>query len=172
MSGILIFEISMILLSVGIWFYMRKNNYKNILQKMLVLFIGVLLFEIMSEPMWQNFLLHRWTFIYHDVSWIITLGWMNIFMVSMLLVDKLFSKYTEKVKFWLYLLFVTIITTPIEVILLNTGIRGYDTVLTSTMTGITIPFTSAPIEIIMVIPIIAALIIPFYKIMLNLFKLD
>ncbi|MBS1266275.1 MAG: hypothetical protein MAG795_00242 [Candidatus Woesearchaeota archaeon] len=172
MSGILIFEISMILVSVGIWFYMKKNNYKNILQKMLVLFIAVLLFEIMSEPMWRNFLLHRWTFIYHDVSWIITLGWVNIFMVSMLLVDKLFSKYTEKAKFWLYLLFVTIITTPIEVILLNTGIRGYDAVLTSTMTGITIPFTSAPIEIIMVIPIIAALIIPFYKIMLNLFKLD
>lgn len=172
MTGILIFEISMVLLPVGIWFYMKKNNYKDILQKMLILFIGVLLFEIMSEQMWRNFLLHRWTFIYRDVSWVITLGWMNIFIVAMLLVDKFFDKYTEKAKFWLYLLCVTVITTPIEVILLKTGIRGYDSILTSTMTGVSIPFTSAPIEIIIIIPIIAALIVPFYKVMLKLFKVE
>jgi len=40
------------------------------------------------------------------------------------------------------------------------------------MTGISIPFTSAPIEIIMVIPIIAALIIPFYKVSISIIKLS
>ena len=172
MNGIFIFEIGMILLSIVIYLFMKKNSYKNILQKMIILFIAVLLFEIMSEPMWNNFLLSQWTFFYHNVSWIITLGWMNIFMISILLVDHLFKKYDENKKFWLYLLFVTIITTPIEILLLKVGIRGYDVGLLNTMSGLSIPLTNAPIEIIMIIPIIAALIIPFYKIMLNLFKID
>lgn len=171
MTGILIFEIAIVLLSVGLWYYMKRNGHKNILKKFLILFIGVLLFEIMSEPMWRNINLNSWAYVYHDISWIITLGWLNIFMISMLLVDHFFSSYSEGKKFWLNLLFVTIITTPIEVALLATGLRDYDPILTSTMTGISIPFTSAPLEIIMVIPIIAALIIPFYKVMLELFNI-
>jgi len=170
MIGIFVFELSMIMLTVGLWFYMSKKGYKNVTKKFIILFLGVLLFEIMSEPMWRNFKLNSWAYLYRDVSWIITLGWVNIFLVSILLVDYFFEKFPEKKKFWLYLLFVTVITTPIEVILLQTGIRSYDAVLTETMSGIMIPLTQAPIEIILVIPMIAALIIPFYKFVNRLFE--
>lgn len=172
MSGILIFELALIIFTVGIGYLMKKNDYTNITKKMIILFIGVLLFEIMSEPMWKNYSLDSWAYIYHDVSWIITLGWVNIFLISILLVDHLFKKFEEKKKFWLYLLFVTIITTPIEVILLSTGIRGYASELTSTMSGMYIPLTSAPIEIILIIPLIAALVIPFYKTTIRIFNLE
>ncbi|MBU0628435.1 MAG: hypothetical protein KKC75_04545 [Nanoarchaeota archaeon] len=149
---------------------MKRKQCKNATRKIIILFLGVLLFEIMSEPMWRNFKLNSWAYLYHDVSWIITLGWVNIFLASMLLIDNLFEKMPEKKKFWLYLLFITVITTPIEVILLQTGIRGYDAVLTATMRGIMIPFTQAPIEIVFVIPMMAALIIPFYKFVNRLFE--
>ena len=166
----LIFELIIVLVTILLYFFMKKQNHKNVLKKLLVLFIGVLLFEIMSEPMWNNYFLNNWAFLYNDVSWIITLGWMNIFMISILVVDHFYKKYSEKTKFWLYLLFVTIITLPIEIILLKVGIRDYSVVLTNTLSGINIPFTLAPIEILIVIPMIAALVIPFYKIICSFFK--
>ena len=172
MTGVLIFELAVIAITIGLWYYMEKSGYKRVWQKILILFVGVLLFEMMSEPMWRNFELHSWTYLYRNVSWIITLGWTNIFLVSMIVVDKFFKQRKESSKFWLYLLFVTIITTPIEVILLKIGIRGYDPVLTTTMSGINIPFTNAPIEILIAIPIIAALVIPFYKVMVRLFHVE
>lgn len=172
MSGILIFEVVLIALTIGIYFIMKKYEHKKIFLKMLILFIAVLFFEVMSEPMWRNNGLDSWAYLYHDVSWIITLGWVNIFLVSIILVDIIFKKYSEIKKFGLYLLFVTVITTPIEVILFSSGIRSYAVELTSTMSGVMIPFTSAPIEIIAVIPMIAALVVPFYKTCLRIFKVD
>ena len=72
-------------------------------------------------------------------------------------------KLKEKTKFWMYLLFVTIITVPIESILLKTGLRSYASDLTNTFSGFTIPLTQAPIEILLAVPIIATLVIAFYK---------
>ncbi len=168
MSSVFIFEIVMILVTIGLLYFMKKNKYKHIFLKSIILFVGVFLFEVMSEPMWRNFLLNPWAYIYNDVSWIITLGWVNIFLVSIILVDYFFKKLDEKRKFWLYLLFVTIITVPVEAILLNVGIRAYDPVLLNTMTGIT--FLSAPIETLFIVPMIAAFVIPFYKVVYGLFE--
>ena len=147
---------------------MKKNKYKHIFLKAIILFVGVFLFEVISEPMWRNLLLNSWSYIYHDVSWIITLGWVNIFLVSIILVDSFFKRFDEKRKFWLYLLFVTIITVPIEALLLKVGIRAYDPVLLDTMSGIT--FLSAPIETLFIVPMIAALVIPFFKVVYGLFE--
>ncbi len=88
----------------------------------------------------------------------------------MLLVDHYFKKYSEIKRFWLYLLAVTIITVPIEALLLNVGIRAYDPVLTSTMTGIS--FLAAPIETLFIVPMIAALVIPFFKVFSGYFFMN
>ena len=170
MSGVLSFEISMILITVVLWFLLKKKGDKHITKKLILLFIGVLLFEIMSEPMWRNLRLDPWAYLFNDVSWIITLGWVNIFVVAMLIVDKFWNNLSEGKKFWLYLLFITLITTPAEILILQAGIRAYDPVLTDTMLGIMIFGTKGPIEIIFIVPIIAALIIAFYKFFDDLFK--
>lgn len=169
MIGTLTFEIAILILTLGLYFYMKKSGQKRPFLKMLILFVGVLIFEVMSEPMWRNYNLNGWAYLYHDVSWIITLGWVVIFMVSFLLVDSLFKKTSEGKKFWLYALFITIITTPVEVIMLSNGLRGYAEELTRTLSGLIIPLTSAPIEIILTIPLVAALVIPFYKVALKIF---
>ena len=164
MANALLFELVVILVSIILYYCLKKIGYKNVGKRFIFLFIGIFLFEIMAEPMWINKGLDSWAYVYGNVSWILTLGWLDIFLVSMLIVDKLCNKTAEKVKFWWYLVVVTIITTPIESWLLNSGLRAYDSALTTTFSGILIPLTSVPIEIMLAVPIIAALVIPFYKV--------
>ena len=170
MIGILFFELFIIVFTIGLFFYLKRVSYKNTLRKFVIMFFGVLLFEVMSEPMWKNYLLDSWAYLYRDVSWLITIGWVDIFLVSMMLVDNYYQKLNEKKKFWIYLLFVTVITSVIEVMLLKVGIRGYAPILKSKMSGLAIPFTKAPIEIIPTVPIIAALVISFYNYINHLFE--
>jgi hypothetical protein len=158
-------EILIIIVTIGIYSYL-KNYEKKAKQKFIILFIAVFLFEIMSEPMWINHLFNSWAYLYGNVSWIVTLGWVDIFFVSFIIVDKLIfknKKLSEKIKFWLYLLIVTIITVPLEAMLLKYGFRSYSSALTDTFSGLLIPFTGVPIELLIAVPMIAALIIPFYK---------
>ena len=163
--GALTLEILIILVSIGIFIYL-KNYDSKAKKKFIILFLAVFLFEIMSEPMWINHLFNSWAYLYGNVSWIVTLGWVDIFFVSFIIVDKLIFKHkkaSEKVKFWLYLLVVTIITVPIESLLLKYGFRSYSSALTDTFSGLLIPLTGVPIEVLIAVPMIAALIIPFYK---------
>ena len=163
--GSFILEIVIILISIGLFVYLKKFETKA-KKKFIILFLAVLLFEIMSEPMWVNHQFNSWAYLYGNVSWIVTLGWVSIFFVSFLIVDKLIfnnKKASEKIKFWLYLLVVTIITVPIESLLLKYGFRSYSSALTDTFSGILIPLTRVPIEVLIAVPMIAALIIPFYK---------
>jgi len=170
MTWISFLEVFIIVFTVGLYLFMKKKGHKNVLKKMIILFIGVLLFEMMSEPMWLNIGFDRWAYIYNDITWIITLGWVNIFMVSMLVVDRAFYKLPERRRFWLYLLFSEAITVPIEMLLLMTGIRKYAPVLMETMTGFTIPFTNVPLEAIYAIPLFTSLILAFYKYVNHIFE--
>jgi len=159
----LILEIIIILIAIGLYFGLKKLNYENLGKKFIILFIAVFLFELMSAPMWRNYNLNTWAYVFHDVSWIITLGWVNLFFITFIIVDKWKANSPEKNKFWWYLLILTIISVPIESFLLKLGIRGYSPILTGTFSGLTIPLTLVPIEIIPTVPIIGALVIGFYK---------
>ena len=64
---------------------------------------------IISEPMYRNQGLDTWAYLYRDVAWTLVLGFADIFLISIAIVDKLWGKFKEKAKFWLYLLVVTII---------------------------------------------------------------
>ncbi len=47
--------------------------------------------------------------------------------------------------------------------LLKSGLRAYASDLIGTFSGIMIPLTSVPVEVLLAVPIIAALVITFYK---------
>lgn len=163
MSLALIFEIVIILLGIGLYVYMKKNGYRNINRKFIILIIAILLFELMTEPMFINKNLDFWTYLYKDISWIITLGWVIIIMGSMLIVDYIFRDLAEKKRFWIYLLFITGIVVPVETFLLQSGLREYAPELLARTSGIFIPLTSIPLESVFVVPIFISLIISFYK---------
>jgi len=163
MVNILFFEIFVIALTILLYFFMKKAGYKNIERKFIILGIAVLLFEIISEPLWMNIGLHKWTYIYSDVSWIMTLGWILIIMVSFMIVDNSFGHLSGRKKFWYYLFFIQAFTVPIEIFLVHNGIRGYAPELLATTSGYLIPFTSVTLDMIYGVPLFTALIITFYK---------
>jgi hypothetical protein len=158
-----IYQVFIIALTIGLWIFMKKKGYKNVTRKFILLFIGVLLFEFMTEPMWVISSLWSWTFIFRDISFILTLNWINAIMISILIVDYAFYDLPEKRRFWMYLLFVTGIMLPLEIFLNNVGILGHATELLARTAGINIPLSSIPIEAIFVLPIFGTLIITFYK---------
>ncbi len=170
MSGVLLFEIIVILYTIGLFTYMVKKKYSNVLRKFCILFVGVLLFEIMSEPMWLNDGFSSWAYIYQDITWVLTLGWVSIFMTAIILIDRSYGSLSEHKRFWYYLLCIEAITVPIEMGLLQTGVRDYAPLLKQSMSGLLIPFTIVPIEAVYAIPLFAALIISFYKYINHLFE--
>jgi len=163
MSGLLITEVLIIVFTIFLWIYMKAKGYRNVTRKFLILFFSIILFEFMSEPMWNNSGFQSWAYIWQDITWIITLGWVGIFMFTFLIVDYAFRKTSETRKFWIYLLFLEAIVVPIESVLVISGVRGYAPILADTFSGYLIPFTVVPIEAIYAVPLFTSLIICFYK---------
>ena len=161
--GIFIIELIPLALIIALFFVMKRMGYTHVGKKISTMTIAVLLFMIMSEPMYRNYGLDSWAYIYRDVPWTIVLGLASIFLISIIFVDKFWKKLPEKRKFWRYLAVSTIISVPVEGILLRTGLRGYSPILTDTFSGISTPLTQLPIEVVLAFPIIAALVIGFYK---------
>ena len=169
MKYITIFEFLIIVFSILLWYYMNKKGHRNVTRKFVILFIGVLLFEIISEPMWLNVGFDSWTYIYKDITWVMTLAWVCTFMLSILLVDYGYRNLPEKRRFWLYILVIETIYVPVEVGLIEGGVRSYAPILTKTMSGLYIPKTGVPIEAIYAIPMFTSLILAFYKYINHLF---
>lgn len=165
--GILILEIGVVVIAIGIYFAMVKMGYKKVWKHFLFMLLAILLFMMMSEPMYRNPDLDSWAYLYRDVAWTVILGWTDIFLISIILVNKFTKQYEEKIRFWFYLIAVTVVTVIVESVLLLTSIREYSPILTDTFSGSVIPFTTVPIEVVMAIPILTALIIGFYKYFLD-----
>jgi len=163
-SSVLFYELGIILTTILLWTFMNNKGYKNVTRKFLILFVGVLLFEIISEPMWLNMGFSSWAYIYKDITWVLTLGWLNTFMLAIIGVDFIYQKSSEKTKFFLYLLFISALVIPAEAVMISMGLRGYAQFLLDSMqSGVLMPLLSIPIEAIYAVPIFCALILSFYK---------
>jgi len=168
--NILVFELLLIILTVGVYVFMKRLGYKNTERKLIILLISVILFETMTEPLWSNTGLDSWTYLFRDVSWIISLGWVCIIMISIMIVDYFLRKTSEVRKFFAYLALIVGATTIIESILVTSKIRSYAPELLARTTGINIPVLNLPIEALLVLTIIGAFVISTYKYINYLFN--
>ena len=162
---ILAFELFVIFYAVGLYLFMRQKQYKNVTRKFIILFFGVLFFEIISEPMWLNPGFDKWAYIYGDVTWIFTLGWLSVYMTSMILIDYFYGRLSAAKRFFMYILVAEAFIIPMETFLIQSGVRGYASVLLNNLSGILIPYTQMPLEALLAFPMFTALIITFYKYM-------
>jgi len=156
----LIFEIFTIIVSILAIVLLKKKN-KNTLKRYLILIIGVLIFELFTQPLWHNNL-SKWAYLYQDVSWVLTLGWATILLLAMAFVDYSF-KLPEKKKFFLYVLCAAIIGLFAEAWVLSLGIRSYSPEVQAVLTGITIPLLNIPIKALYYLPVFMSLIIGFTR---------
>ncbi|MEM9539797.1 MAG: hypothetical protein AAGA60_09825 [Cyanobacteria bacterium P01_E01_bin.42] len=158
---IIVFEIA-IVVGTGIAIFFLSKIKDKIVSRFLILAIGVLIFELFTAPMWHNYRLGGWAYLYLDVSWILTIGWTSLILTVTLLVDRLLAEWKAGQRFLTYLGILTVSVTVLEAIVVNLGIRSYAPEVLADMTGIFV-FGVPIIEVFYYTPVFTGLVISFYK---------
>lgn len=161
-ASIIIFEVFIFVIAALSLFFLSKITSK-VLLRFAIIAIGVFIFEFFTGPMWHNYRLGNWAYVYRDVSWVLTIGWSTIVMVPVLLVDRFLSDKKEWLKFLLYLLFVCIIAFWAESAVMFLGIRYYAPETMEVVKNNMIPWLNIPWGSLYYIPVFMTLVIGFYK---------
>ena len=156
-----LFEILVIVVSLGVLLLLQKND-KNAWKKYIITAIAVLLFEYFTQALWLNNNLAKWSYLYLDVNWVLTLGWTAIILVSVVFVDYTFKSASDKKRYVFYIITASIIGFFGEVLVTSMGIREYSSATQALISGVEV-FGSVPIEAIYYIPVFMALVIAFKK---------
>jgi len=135
-----------------------KSEWKR---KLLISFIGILLLEIMVDPMLLNNNLPSWSYIYRDVNILMTGGWIVIVWLAIFIVDKLFPYINSVLKFFGYAFVAMVITLPAEAIIVAMNIREYTQTAVENFSGYHVPFLNIPVEIVFAIYFYLAFVIAF-----------
>jgi hypothetical protein len=167
-AGIIV--ILTVLVGLFITYNLLKQRSNNPWRHLLILGLGVLLFELFTAPMWNSEHLGSITYIYNDLSLVLTTGWVVVFMLSFIFVDTLFPGLHQNIRFFIYLVPITISTIITETLFYEFGIRSYAPEVWEASMG---NLGVLPIEILYYAPVFASLVISFYlawttKIKLNL----
>jgi hypothetical protein len=138
------------------------------LRDILIAFTGIFLVEVMIEPMARNQNLPQWSYIFHDISFLITGMWIAIIAVTAILVGKFFSFFPIIYRFLIALSITTMLAIPIESGLIRNGIRVYSESAKHYYTGVIMPVMNVPIEVAFAIPCYMALLLAFMRYWENL----
>lgn len=157
----MIFEILVTILTLIILVILRISD-KKILSKFFITIVGVLLFEYLTGAMWINQNLESWAYLYKGVSWVITLGWTSIILVSVAIINSGFRRLSEGKRFILQLILVSIIGLIAEIIVRSMGIREYSLMAQKSMSGIML-FGLVQIEALFYIPVFMILVLGFKR---------
>lgn len=133
------------------------------LASLVISLLGVFLFELMIEPMVVNANLPAWSYIYHDVSFIMTGLWVLIIWLTLYGVDRLLIHFNLVSRFLVYLGVIGVIVLPIEAWFMTNGYRVYGPSATANFTGFETIFTNVPVEVAFAIPLYLALVIAFIR---------
>ena len=133
---------------------MEKQKIKSYI----IVLLSVFVFEVCTGGLWINKNMSNWAFLYGDISWILTLGWTAIIMISTLIIEKVIKK-SEKLRFFLILFLSSLSGIIGESYVLGVKIREYSPDVTSRLSGINIPFVNVPVEALYYIPVFMILII-------------
>lgn len=159
-TGTLIFDVFVLVAAIVVFLILSRFTDK-LWRKVIAMGVGVMFFELFTGPMWLNQHLGRWTYIYCDVSWILTLGWTTMILGVVLLVDRWRPQWSEPKRFATYLGILMVLVTIAEITVVALGIRKYSSEVLDTVSGTWI--LGIPIEILYYVPVFTALVIAFYK---------
>jgi hypothetical protein len=134
---------------------------KQIGIRFLLVSAGILIFELFTGPMWHNYHLGVWGYVYRDVSWVLTLGWAVLLLSVITISDRLLPNWKEPKRFLIYMIVLLLIAFPLESLMVNLGIRGYADETLGALSGVRL--LNVPIEALYYIPVFMGLVICFYK---------
>ncbi|MDD4803847.1 MAG: hypothetical protein PHN69_01615 [Candidatus Pacebacteria bacterium] len=136
---------------------------KNILKHYFVMVIGAFIFEFFTAPMWLNLHLGSWAYIYHGVSWVLTLGLASMALCAVIFVDNIFPKIKEAYKYILSILILWPVIIIVEKFVVDLGIRGYTPETIKAFDSTMIHTIGMSWLAILYLPLLFSLIIAFYK---------
>jgi len=125
--------------------------------------IGVFIFELMVEPVVLNQNFPSWSYIYRDITAVLTGFWILSIWVGITVVDRFFMQWGLIKKFISYALVAGAFMLPVEAYLVLNHYRVYSDSAVHNFTGFVTPYIHLPIEVVGAIPLYLALIIAFIK---------
>ncbi len=157
---IIIFEALILLLTIAALVILSRY-VKRLFLRFSIVAMGIFIFEFFTSPMWNNLHMGRWAYIYHDISWIFTVGWAALVLIVITSVDNSMPKLSEPKRFGIYLIILAFFVIILETVVINLGIRSYAPETMEVVIGY-LPL-GAPIGILYYVPVFMALVISFYK---------
>ena len=124
---------------------------------------GVLLFELMIEPMVRNEKMPEWSYVYRDISLLMTAGWVALIAVAAVVVDRFLLHWPTALRFAAALGVMSVLALPYESALIVNGYRVYGESAVADFLGFNMPITGVPVEVAFAIPCYLALIIAFIR---------
>ncbi len=157
LAGVLLILVA--ILGMAVCYKLLQESGKNPITHLSILTLGVLLFESFTAPMWNSAHLGFFTYIYNDMSLVLTFGWVVIFQLSISLVDWMFPKLNQLQRFMMYLIPITLVTVIAENVLVLVGVRSYAPEIWQTSIA---SLGLIPVEVLYYAPTFAALVLSFY----------
>lgn len=134
-----------------------------LLNRIVLTTLAVLLFEIVVEPMATNRNFPSWSYIYRDITLVMTGFWVVLVMVCTMAVDRILPRTDFRYRFAASLGLIALIATPIEGWFIQAGYRVYGPSATADFLGFRTLIGDIPIEVMAAIPIYLALVIAFVR---------
>lgn len=159
-APVVAFEL-LILAMAGITLWWMWKNEKKGAQRFLIAAGSLFIHQFFTSPMWHNYRMGWWAYIYQDISWISTLAWASFITVTIVSVDRFFSKLKDWQRFLLYLVFLAPVAMFYEAALLKLGVSGYAPEVQAVLSGGQLLGT--PVEGFFYVPVFMALVVSFTK---------
>lgn len=129
------------------------------LRAIAIAFVVVFLFELVVEPMVNNENFPSWSYVYRDVSIVMTGIWVLLIAITAVIVNRYLLFLPIPLRFAAALLVMSLLVFPIEAWLIANGYRVYGESAAMNFTGYKVPLADVAIEVAFAIPCYLALIV-------------
>jgi hypothetical protein len=134
-----------------------------ILNRLVLTVIAVFLFEIVVEPMATNLNFPAWSYVFHDITVLMTGLWVVLVVAVTTGVDLVMRNSDFRLRFAVSLVVLTAIASPIEGWFLQNGYRVYGPSATADFIGARTLIGQIPLEVMAAIPLYLSLVITFVR---------
>jgi hypothetical protein len=142
-------------------FIPMKNTH--LLRNFIIAFVGIFMFELMIESMVDNSGFPAWSYIFADVSLITILSWTAIIALSNWLVYKFLVHRSELFRYLTTVSLAAVLLVPLEVFWMLNGNRVYSESTVANTSGLLVPGTNWPIELLIAPLLYWAIVVAFIK---------
>ncbi len=133
------------------------------LRAIVIAFIAVFLFELVVEPMVKNEKFPEWSYVYNDITFLMTGMWVLLIAVAAVVIERITIGLSIPLRFAAALLLISALVLPIESWLIVNDYRVYGESAVMNFSGFKTPITGVPVEVAFAIPCYMALIVGFIR---------